>query len=168
MLEIVKKLNRFIFQAKQYFIALISACIFSFCCFANVAYAINLSTISQVIFFGDSLTDSGFNDLWPISGFPPLPAGKQPTFTTYGGFTWSGANDFLTLITAPTLPTQLQLLMTAQTAAVNIANEVAALSSRGAKRIVVMSLPNLGLAPFVAQLGDPALKAALKTISFTF
>lgn len=236
--------------------------LFFFCGFINVVYAIDLSKVSQVYFFGDSLTDGGFNDLWPTEGIPgqPLPAGKAPTFTTYGGYTWAqylahdikgyplpvypgpsipdlitnntiypvpsfvsatlaginyaaagsttnsigfsetwapslhqqvthflqtwpagqsldpnalyfiweGANDFLTLLFQPTLPTQLELLQTAQTAAINIANDVARLSARGAKRIVVMSLPNLGLAPLATNFGIPSLPALLKNLSFTF
>jgi outer membrane lipase/esterase len=231
-------------------------------CVINVTHAMNLNTISQVYFFGDSLTDSGFNDLWPTLGIPgaPLPFGKAPTFTTYGGYTWaqyvardikgfplpvypgpsipdlitnnsifpvprfvsatlhgvdyaaggsttnsggfietwapslhqqvshylttvgpapldpnavyfiwSGANDFLTALSPPNpIPTQLQLLQIAQATAINIASEVSLLSSRGAKRIVVISLPNLGLAPFASSSGNASLPALLKTLSFTF
>lgn len=253
--------KKFMLGAKQH--GLIFVCLIITCCsLANVARAIDFKSISQVIFFGDSLTDGGFNDLWPTEGVPgqPLPPGKAPTFTTYGGyiwsqyvahdikgfalpvypgpsvpdtitnnsiypvaqfvsgtltgvnyaaagsttnstgfvevwapslhqqvgqylgtlppgqnadpnavyFIWSGANDFLSLLTQPTLPTELQLLLTAQTAAINIANEVALLSSRGAKRFVIISLPNLGLAPFASLLGDPTIPGTLKTISFTF
>lgn len=231
---------------------------------SNTASAIPFNQISNVYFFGDSLTDSGFNDVW---AFPfPLPVGKAPTFTTFGGYTWAqyiahdvkgtvlpiypgpvppdtitnnafyagnpvlgfvsgtlngfnyaaagsttnsigvietwapslhqevsfylahaeavldpkavyfiwaGANDFLALIlNAPPLPTQVQLLATANTAAINIANEVAALAARGARRFVVLSLPNLGMTPLVADLaqqsGMATLPASIKTISFTF
>lgn len=226
------------------------------------AQAIPFSQISQVYFFGDSLTDSGFNDLWDLA-VHALPTGKAPTFTTFGGYTWaqyiardikgftlpqypaasyptpnpidtitnnttplngagpvsatlkgvnyaaagsttnstgvgetwapslhtqiqhfvstqgrkldpnavyfiwSGANDLLSLLTGPT-PTELQLLTVAQTAAINVANEVAILSSLGAKRVVVMSLPNLGIAPVITGAGNPALPAAMKTATFTF
>jgi outer membrane lipase/esterase len=230
------------------------------CGLPGVAQAIPFSSISQVYFFGDSLTDSGFNDLWTFPA--PLPTGKAPTFTTFGGYTWaqyvardikgfmlpvypgptppdkitnnsievvpffvsgtlngidyacggsttnstglgetwapslhkqvtyylsksggtadpravyfiwSGANDILTLLSGATLPTELQLLMTAQTAAINIANDAALLSSKGAKRIVVVTLPNLGITPLItgtaAELHLPGLPGELKTITFTF
>lgn len=233
----------------------------------NTANALAFSQISQVYFFGDSLTDSGFNNLWTTEGHPPtvppLPTGKAPTFTTYGGYTWSqyiardikgftlpiypgpvpadtitnnaiypvpgfasgtlrgidyaaggsttnsigvvetwapslhqqvayflatsgptldpnalyfiwsGANDILALLfAAPPLPTQLQLLTAAQNAAINIANEVALLTSRGARRFVVMSLPNLGTTPLVTGLarttGISTLPASMQTLAFTF
>jgi outer membrane lipase/esterase len=230
------------------------------CCgLANTAEAISFGQISQLYFFGDSLTDSGYNDLW---AFPtPLPVGKAPTFTTFGGYTWaqylardikaftlpiypgpapadkitnnsiypvpgfvsgtltginyaaggsttnstgfnetwapslhqqvskylataggvadpnavyflwSGANDILTLIAGggPT-PTQLQLLQAASTAATNIGNEAARLSAAGAKRIVVMSLPNIGLTPLIGLLSgsSPTLPATMKNLTFTF
>lgn len=225
------------------------------CCgLANTAQAISFGQISQVYFFGDSLTDSGFNDLWP-----GLPVGKAPTFTTFGGYTWSqyvasdikgfqlpvypgpnpadritnnaiysvpnfvsgtltgvnyaaagsttgsggfnetwapsldlqinyflatkgpadpnavyfiwsGANDLLSLLSSS--PSQLQLLMASNTAANNIASEVQKLSISGAKRVVVVSLPNLGITPFVTETatstGNPGLPGSLKTVSFTF
>jgi outer membrane lipase/esterase len=223
----------------------------------NTAQGLPFNQISQVYFFGDSLTDSGFNNL-----FPGLPVGKAPTFTTFGGYTWAqyvardikgfilptfppgipdtitnntaplipgvwpvnpiltgvdyaaggsttnsigvgevwapslhtqishflatspqrldpnavffiweGANDLLALFSGP-MPTQLQFLMAANTAAVNIANEVALLSSRGAKRIVVLSLPNIGITPLIAGIAAanhiPTLPAEMKTITFSF
>lgn len=232
-------------------------------CLPNAATALNFNQISQIYFFGDSLSDSGFNDLWPTTGFPPLPAGKAPTFTTFGGYTWSqyiardikgytlpvypgpnppdtitnnsiypfipydsgtltgidyaaggsttnaggvaeawapslhqqisqylatasptldpnavyfiwsGANDILALLlAAPPLPTQVQLLAAIQTAAINIGNEAARLSARGAKRIVVMSLPNIGYTPLIANIAAannlPTLPAQMKTLVFTF
>ena len=222
------------------------------------AQALSASQISQVYFFGDSLTDSGWNNLW---SFPaPLPTGKAPTFTTFGGYTWaqyiardlknfvlpvypgpnpadlitnnsiypvpgfgsgtltgvdyaaggsttnaigfnetwapslvqqvekyfsttggkadpnavyfiwSGANDILGALSSN--PTELQLLLIAQTAAINIATEAAQLSARGATRIVVMSMPNLGNTPLIMETavaeGQPTLPATMKTISFTF
>lgn len=252
----LKKLKQLVWGRHQYLAMFLSAMIFSGV--LNVAQAMDLRSISQLIFFGDSLTDSGFNDLWPISGAPPLPAGKQPTWTTYGGYIWSqylardikgfqlpvypgpnppdlitnnaiypvptyasgtltginyaaggsttnstgfietwapslhqqvafylssipagqmldpnavyfiweGANDLLTALTTVPTPSLLELLIVAQTAAINIGNEVALLSSRGAKRIVVMSMPNLGLAPFAGS--DPAQQASLKNLTFTF
>lgn len=221
----------------------------------TTAQAIPFSSISQVYFFGDSLTDSGFNNL-----FPGRPANKAPTFTTLGGYTWSqyvahdvkgfplptypagqadlitnnttptqgpgfvlpiltgvdyaaggsttnslgnvltyapslvqqvnhylatapqtldpnavyfiwsGANDILTLLNPAHLPTELQLLMAAHNAAVNIANEASALSARGAKRIVVLSLPNIGLTPAITGLASqiPTLPGQLQTVTFTF
>jgi outer membrane lipase/esterase len=235
------------------------------CGVATVAQAIPLTSISQVYFFGDSLSDSGFNDLWTIP--TPLPVGKAPTFTTFAGYTWaqyiardvkgfnlpvypgptpadsitnnaiyaggtaptpgqlfvsgtktgvdyacggsttnstglgetwapslvqqvnyylatkpvdpnavyfiwSGANDILTLLSGSTLPTQLQLLLTAQNAAMNIANEVTALAEHGATRVVVLSLPNIGLTPLIGgaaiSTNNPALPATLKSATFTF
>lgn len=224
----------------------------------NVAQAIPFDSISQVYFFGDSLTDSGYNDLW---SFPPLPPGKQPTFTTYGGyiwsqhiahdikgyplpvypgpnppdlitnngeypvpgyvsatlhgidyaaagsttnaggfgepwapslktqvtyflgthptldpkavyFVWSGANDILAAITSSPMPSQLKLLQVVNQAAINIANEVEALMLHGAKRVVVLSLPNIGYTPLIADLAAethmPTLPATMKTLTFTF
>jgi len=214
------------------------------------SYALPLKDITQLYFFGDSLTDSGFNDLWPTIASPPqvpiLPAGKAPTFTSgytwaqyvardikglplpgaypnpqpadtltnnsiyartpitgfvsgtlqgsnyaAGGsrthesgvsstvwapslqqqiayylsgaeqtldpqaiyFIWSGANDLLGLLfSAPPFPTQEQFLVAANAAAISITSEVAALSARGAKRIVVLNLPNLGVTPLMSQL----------------
>lgn len=243
------------------------------------AQAIPLSSISQVYFFGDSLSDSGFNDYFAIT--PGLPAGKAPTFTTYSGYTWSqyvtrdiknvvlpeyplgsypfpnppdlitnnttplsvpgtwpvsgtltgidyaaggsttdsigyslpwapslhaqvqnfinthpapldpnavyfiwsGANDFLYALTQGSLPpqcsnlpadaaVQCQLLTTADNAAKNIASEVALLGQRGAKRVVVLSLPNLGLTPFINSIAqatsNPALPGSMKTLTFSF
>lgn len=239
------------------------AIFFTFLCtifLGSNVQALDFKSITQVYFFGDSLTDSGFNDLWPTLGIPglPLPFGKAPTFTTYGGyiwsqyvahdikgfalpvypgptvadkmtnnsiypvpnfvsgtltginyaaagsttnstgfsetwapslhqqisfflqnvpanqhldpnalyFVWSGANDFLTLLfSSPSPPTELQLLATSQLAAKNIAHEITRLTDRGAKRIVVLSLPNMGLSPFATTLGIPA---SLKNASFTF
>jgi outer membrane lipase/esterase len=64
------------------------------------------------------------------------------------------------------------LLITAQTAAANIATEVAALSAHGAKRIVVLSLPNIGYTPLISEeaiaLNLPTLPATMKTLTFTF
>jgi outer membrane lipase/esterase len=231
------------------------------CCgLVTTAEALPFNQISQLYFFGDSLTDSGFNNLWSLPF--PLPAGKAPTFTTFGGYTWaqflardikgfalpvypgpnpadaitnnsiypvpafvsgtlkginyaaggsttnstglgetwapsltqqvaqylatsgqvadpnavyfiwSGANDILTLLNSSPLPSQAQLLQAASTAAINIGNEAALLSAHGAKRIVVMSLPNIGSTPLItgvaAQLHNPALPASIKTLSFTF
>jgi outer membrane lipase/esterase len=226
------------------------------CAISTSAHAIPFNQISQIYFFGDSLTDSGFNDLWP-----GLQSGKAPTFTTYGGyvwaqylardikgyvlpvypgpnppdtitnnttplngagfvsgtlrgidyaaagsttnsigngetwapslkqqiahylttapqtldpnavyFVWSGANDLLKLLNSVPAPTELQLLIAANTAAVNIATEVALLSSRGAKRIVVVSLPNIGFTPIIVfeSAANPGLPAMLKTVTFTF
>lgn len=227
-------------------------------CGSMSAQALNFSQIDNIYFFGDSLTDSGFNDNYP-TGY----AGKAPTFTTYGGyiysqylardikgfvlpiypgpvpadtitnnqvffgagdplvsgtkagidyaaggsttnstgngipapsllqqinfylataperldprnlyFIWSGANDLLVLLNNPTLPTQLQLLTAANTAANNIGTAVSELSARGARRIVVMSLPNIGFTPLIQEAAAarnlPTLPADMKTISFAF
>lgn len=234
-----------------------------YCSLACTAQALSFSQISQVYFFGDSLTDSGFNNLWDLSPLGPLPTGKAPTFTTFGGFTWaqyiahdikgftlpqypadtypfpdpsdtitnnttplngigpvsatlrgvdfaaagsttnstgvsatwapslhaqiqnflstagssldpnavffiwSGANDFLALLAGP-MPTEFQLLTTANNAAKNVANEVARLSQRGAKRIVVLSLPNIAITPLITSTGNYSLSVAMKTATFTF
>lgn len=66
-------------------IALIASTLTIVCCgFTNTAQAIPFNKIGNIYFFGDSLSDSGFNDIWGI-----VPAGKAPTFTTFGGYTWS-------------------------------------------------------------------------------
>jgi outer membrane lipase/esterase len=224
----------------------------------SVTQALPFSSISQVYFFGDSLSDSGFNNNITV-GIP----GKAPTFTTFGGYTWaqyvardikgftlptnypappfsdtitnnttptngptggavdpvltginyacggsttnstgftftwapslhqqvdqfisttpvldpnavyfiwSGANDILTTVSSSPAPTELQLLQTANTATTNIANEVAILAQHGARRFVVMSLPNIGSTPFVNGLAAsmPTLPAEMKNLSFTF
>lgn len=247
-------LNRFTSKAA------ITASVAAMCVgLSGAADALSFNDISAVYFFGDSLSDSGYFDSIPSP--VPLPAGKNPTFTTAGGypwsqyvardilgialtdsttnnttnaiiptppgsppslptsgaktginyaaggsttdgyspsignspslhlqvlnylnsaplrldpkavyFIWSGANDFLRAIGTPVsspLEQQILFFQTAQTAATNIASEVAALSARGAKRIVVLSLPNLGLTPLV-QLGNPSEAGTLKGISYTF
>lgn len=51
-----------------------------------------LDQIRAVYFFGDSLTDGGFNNnlaVFPFVFPVPYPAGKAPTFTTWGGYTWA-------------------------------------------------------------------------------
>jgi outer membrane lipase/esterase len=221
------------------------------CCLASTAQAIPFNQIGNIYFFGDSLTDSGFNDLWP-----GLPAGKAPTFTTFGGYIWSqyvardikgillpiypgpapadvitnnicptcspgfysgtlngfdyasagsttnsigfqetwapslftqvtnflnsnpviqpndiffiweGANDLLAEL-GPTT-TQLQLLTAANTATDNIVTNVARLSGRGAKRFVIISLPNIGSSPLIASFGSEELVQDIKNLSFTF
>jgi outer membrane lipase/esterase len=259
----LKKFLQLAKQARAFVILFVSTVIL--CGLSNNAQAIAFSSISQLYFFGDSLTDSGYNDLW---SFPtPLPAGKAPTFTTFGGYTYaqymardikgavlpiypvvtavtvpnppdtltnnsefpvpgfvsgtlkgtnyaaagsttnstgfnetwapsllqqvgfyeanngqradpnavyvilSGANDILTTLTSGA-PTELQLLLTAQTAAQNIANAAASLSAAGAKRIVVLALPNLGVTPLITGLalseGIPTLPAEIKTVTFAF
>jgi outer membrane lipase/esterase len=241
-------------------VTLVASAIALGCGLSGTAQALPFNQISQVYFFGDSLSDSGFNDLW---SFPTsLPTGKAPTFTTFGGYTWaqyvardvkgfvlpvypgpspadtitnnsietvpgfvsgtlkgidyaaagsttnsigfnetwapslveqvnfylattgqkadpnavyfiwSGANDILTLLSGATLPTELQLLAAAQTAAANIGKVAALLSEKGAKRIVVLALPNIGLTPLIGETATaenlPTLPATIKTISFTF
>src|SRR5471030_2961574 len=82
----LKKISRLGVHARRY-ISLFASAVIVCCSLSNTAEAISFGQISQVYFFGDSLTDSGFNDLW---SFPtPLPPGKAPTFTTFGGYTWS-------------------------------------------------------------------------------
>src|SRR5438093_1283999 len=73
---------------------LLLASIIVICCgLANTALAVSFNTINNIYFFGDSLSDSGFNDLWPTVAapptVPPLPPGKAPTFTTFSGYIWS-------------------------------------------------------------------------------
>lgn len=256
----LKKLSQLVVRAGMHASILASAV--ALCCgLSTTAQAIPFSQISQVYFFGDSLTDSGFNDLWGVVGVPPLPTGKAPTFTTFGGYTWaqyvardikgfvlpvypgptppdtitnnsiysvpgfvsgtlkgvdyaaagsttnsigfnetwapslvqqitqylstagqadpnavyfiwSGANDILSLLSNSPLPDEYQLLTAANTAAINIANEVALLSANGAKRIVVISLPNIGSTPLIAEtalaINMPTLPASIKTVSFQF
>jgi outer membrane lipase/esterase len=86
-------------------------------------------------------------------------------------FIWSGANDIIKFLQSPPPVTpdvlQLLLLQAAQSAATNIGNEAASLSARGAKRIVVLSMPNIGLTPAI-QIGAPSQAGALKNVSFTF
>lgn len=253
----LKKLSQLLASARVH--TTVVASVFAVCCgIANTAAALPFNQISQLVFFGDSLTDSGYNNNW---SFPtPLPVGKAPTFTTYGGyvwaqyvardikgvtlpvypgpnppdtitnnseypvpgfvsgtltgfdyaaagsttaaagfnetwapslasqvsfyesthgnvadakavyFIWSGANDILTVLTGATFPTQLQLLITANTAATNIASQAALLASRGATRIVVVTLPNLGLTPLINGLAvsNPTLPAQMQSLSFTF
>lgn len=260
------KVEQIVGQAKKHLSVL--ACMLSICSvMPNVAQAIPFSEISQIYFFGDSLTDSGFNNNFTaLNGFPT----KAPTFTTYGGYTWSqyvardikgyplppaqgpfpvsnqvdkitnnttpltsssfgtvipdltgidyacggsrtntnpgfdflwapslhqqiqnylstapqqldpqavyfvwsGANDLLTALSQQPLPNQVQFLQVADATTTEIVNEVASLSARGARRIVVMSLPNVGSTPLInglaLELGDPALPASVKNISFIF
>jgi outer membrane lipase/esterase len=240
------------------------ACALAVCCgLSNIAQALPFTSINQIYFFGDSLSDSGFFDLWPTvanpgAGIPTLPAGKAPTFTTFSGYTWSqyiardikgytlpvypgpvpantltnnsccvipgfssgsltgvnyaaggsttnsggvgipgtpttfapslttqvqtflntpgrsinendvffvwsGANDFIAVASTPSA-----LPLAAKTAATNIAGQVALLSSRGAKKFVVLALPNIGSTPFAASLGDPKLQVKLNQLVFLF
>jgi outer membrane lipase/esterase len=63
-------------------------------------------------------------------------------------------------------------LVTAQTAAQNIAAAASILAASGAKRIVVLALPNLGVTPLVTglalQLGMPTLPGQMQTVTFAF
>jgi outer membrane lipase/esterase len=233
------------------------------CALSNPAQALQFNQISQVYFFGDSLSDGGFNDVWANPMRPPL--GKAPTFVSFGGYTWAqyvardikgfilpvypgpfpedtltnnsfyssrpipklvsgkltgvnyaasgsttsstgfrenwapslqqqitkylatsggtadpnavyfiwaGANDILILVNPPTMPTDVELLTAAQKAATNIGNVAALLSASGAKRIVVLSLPNVGMAPLIARYAAvynmPALPGYMKNVSFFF
>ncbi|CEG56165.1 SGNH/GDSL hydrolase family protein [Legionella fallonii] len=241
-------------------LAVMASSVFLCCGITDSVQALPFNQIHQVYFFGDSLSDSGFNNLLPFT--PNFPAGKAPTYTTYGGYTWSqyvardvkgfllpvgypvpnppdtitnnttplslpvvapvspvldgvcyaaggsttnstgvgtpyapslaaqvsnflnqvviepndvifvwsGANDLLKLLLSPTPPTQFQLLMAANYAATNIANQVALLSDRGARRIVIMSLPNIGYTPLIlgAAASNPSLPASIKSVTFSF
>lgn len=255
----LKKIVRIMVQSKTQLSLL--TCAFSICyLIPQVSQALPFEQISQVYFFGDSLTDSGFNNnITALNGFP----NKAPTFTTFGGYTWaqyiahdikgyplptgpfpnpndlitnnttptnpspvpyvtpdltgidyacggsktnsipgldilwapslqqqinhflstspqqldpgalyfvwSGANDILAALGQPS-PTFLQLLQTADSATTNIANVVAQLSARGARRIVVLALPNISSTPFVASLAasNPTLPAATKNLSYFY
>ncbi len=260
----IRKLSKLSRRAKTQ-MALVAKTAVLCCGLISTAHALSFDQISQVYFFGDSLTDSGFNDRWYLTGLTT--PGKAPTFTTYGGYTWaqyvardiknfvlpiyppvlppdpsppdtitnnttplngssplvsglltgvdyaaggsttnstgvgeawapslhmqiqhflatktfdantvffiwSGANDILAVLLSGPMPTQLQFLQAANTAAMNIANEVAALSLRGAKRFVILSLPNIGYTPLIMQIAAanhlPTLPAQIKTVSFTF
>ncbi|RUR28361.1 SGNH/GDSL hydrolase family protein [Legionella qingyii] len=79
------KIRKMILHAKTQLVVLMS--MFSFCCMLpHVAQAIPLNKITKVYFFGDSLTDSGFNNVFTlINGMPD----KAPTFTTFNGYTWA-------------------------------------------------------------------------------
>ncbi|KTD69138.1 MULTISPECIES: SGNH/GDSL hydrolase family protein [Legionella] len=259
------KMRKRILHAKTQLTVLVG--VFSLgCVLSNTAQAVPFSEISQVIFFGDSLTDSGFNNTFTLgNGIPD----KAPTFTTFNGYTWAQylANDILGVPLLPpgTLFPSLQDMMTnnttpifvdptrppappvvplhgfnyacggARTAAepgitfywapsvqrqvanylttapktldpkamyfiwsgandmlfgiqsqlnpiefmqlidqttTQIVQQVEALSARGAKRIVVLSLPNIGVTPFISGLavtiGDPTLPANIKNLSFMF
>ncbi|MDR3503380.1 MAG: SGNH/GDSL hydrolase family protein [Legionella sp.] len=254
-------LRKIVVQGKKHVLALM--------CIASVAgmlphsaQAIPFSEISQVYFFGDSLTDSGFNNNYTaLVGFPV----KAPTFTTLNGYTWSqyvahdikgfalptgpfptladkitnnttpispvvpyvipdlaginyacggsrtntnpgvdfiwapslhqqiqqylstapkkldpkavyfvwsGANDLLAALDSMPLPTPIQLLHVADITSTQVVQEVATLAARGAKRIVVMSLPNVGSTPFandlVLETGDSTIPANIKNYSFLF
>lgn len=236
---------------------------FLFCAInIKATQALPFSQISQIYFFGDSLTDSGFNNLITIEAGIP---NKAPTFTTYGGYTWaqylardikgyplpiapsptydpltnnttplslssngavnpvltgidyacggsltasnqaapitwapslvqqinhflvnspaqldphaiyfiwSGANDLLRLLDQSPSPNQSELRQTAERATINIANQIAMLTNRGAKRIVVMAIPDLGAAPFAkeiaTQTNNPSLPASLKNLTLLF
>ena len=255
-------------------------------CMAPEVFATAVAPLDQirgVYFFGDSLTDGGFNN--NLAAFPfvfpmPFPAGKAPTFTTYGGYTWaqliahdiigfplpslpySGNDDitnnttptnppnFVTVIPAftgvnyacggsttdstgfsffwaPSLTSQIQqflsnqgnvlsaedvyfiwagsndLLAAAQVSepipagcptqpldkalacklktkaglvAKNIAEQVSILKQYGAKRVVVLKLPNLSSTPFMSMeiaplyptLDPAALAAGVKNLVFFF
>ncbi|STY29901.1 lysophospholipase A [Legionella wadsworthii] len=234
---------------------------------SHVAQAIPFTEISKVYFFGDSLTDSGFNNNFTaLRGFHQ----KAPTFTTYHGYTWAqyvahdltgtpllppgiifpslndqmtnnttplfidptqpapppivllpngfnfacggsrtvaepgidfywapsvqrqiqhylatapakldphavyfiwaGANDMLFGISAQLNPVAFLQLIDVTTS--QIVQQVETLAARGAQRIVVLSLPNIGVTPLASQLaasiGDPTLPANLKNLSFMF
>lgn len=262
MLVTIKKIVDRLHYAKMQLGIL--TCVFSvLALLPNVGQALPFSEISQVYFFGDSLTDSGFNNnITALNGIP----NKAPTFTTFGGYTWaqyvandikgfplpvgpfptihdlitnnttptnptpvpyvtpdltgvdyacggsktnsipgfdilwapslqqqishflatspqqldpkalyfiwSGANDILAALTQVPFPTPTQLYQTADTATTNIANVVAQLSARGARRIVVLSLPNVSSTPFVAALtqasNDSSIVPLTKNLSFIF
>lgn len=254
-------------------LSLLAGSIVFSCALINTAQAIPFNSISEVYFFGDSLTDGGFNDYFPT------PSGKAPTSTTYQGYTWaqyiardikkftlpsplqypydpvsppyhpvdpitnnttpidtalcggpcpvsglltgvnyacsgsatnsigniflwapslhaqvqqfvsthptlnpnavyfiwSGANDLLKVLASSATSPLFEFLMlqASSTAANNVAQEVAFLSAHGAKRVVVMSLPNLGYTPLINDLindflAPPSYTASLKTLTFTF
>ncbi|WP_043874109.1 SGNH/GDSL hydrolase family protein [Legionella massiliensis] len=87
-------------------------------------------------------------------------------------FIWAGSNDMLVSVIQNPLPSQAQILQTANIAATNIASQVAALSARGARKIVVMSLPNFGISPFATELATstniPTIPVTLKKMSYFF
>ncbi|WP_058535739.1 SGNH/GDSL hydrolase family protein [Legionella saoudiensis] len=255
-------LRQIIGQGKKHMLALMCMVSSAAGMIPHSAQALPFSEISQVYFFGDSLTDSGFNNNYTaLMGFPM----KAPTFTTLHGYTWSqyvahdikgfplatgpfptladkitnnttpinpvvpyvipeltgvnyacggsrtnanpgvdfiwapslhqqiqrylsttpkhldpkaiyfvwsGANDLLAVLDSMPLPTPAQLLKVADTTSTQVVNEVATLAARGAKRIVVMSLPNVGSTPYandlVLETGDPSIPANIKNYSFLF
>ena len=118
---------------------------------------------------GSTTNSIGFQETWAPSLFTQI-----NTFLTSGTtirpndvfFIWEGANDLLAQL-GPTT-TQLQLLIAANTAAANIVHSVSMLSSRGAKRFVIISLPNIGSSPLIASFGNPQLVRDIKNLSFTF
>ncbi|WP_454784247.1 SGNH/GDSL hydrolase family protein [Legionella sp. WA2024007413] len=262
----VTKIRKMILHAKTQLVVLMS--MFSLCCMLpQNALAIPLNKITKVYFFGDSLSDSGFNNTFTlINGIPD----KAPTFTTFNGYTWaqyvahdimgtpllppgtlfpttndkmtnnttpifvdpskppappivplpngfnfacggsrtvaepgidfywapsvqrqvqnylssapqkldpnamffiwSGANDMLYGISAQLNPIAFMQLIDVTTT--QIVQQIEVLSARGAKRVVVLSLPNIGVTPFINQLavaiGDPSLPGAIKNLSFMF
>lgn len=259
------KIRKMILHAKTQLTVLVG--MFSLCCtLSNIAQAVPFSEISQMVFFGDSLTDSGFNNTFTlINGIPD----KAPTFTTFDGYTWSqyiahdilgvpllppgtlfpslndkmtnnttpifvdpsrppappvvplnwfnyacggartaaepginfywapsvqrqvqnylstapkvldpkamyfiwsGANDMLFGISSQLNPIAFMQLIDVTTT--QIVQQVEALAARGAKRIVVLSLPNIGVTPFITRLavkiGDPSLPGNIKNLSYMF
>ncbi|MCW8386237.1 SGNH/GDSL hydrolase family protein [Fluoribacter dumoffii] len=259
------KIRKMILHAKTQLLVLVG--MFTFCILPNNAQAVKFSEITQLVFFGDSLSDSGFNNTFTlINGTPD----KAPTFTTFNGYTWSqyvahdilgvpllppgtlfpslndkitnnttplyidpsrpppptpvllpkgfnyacggarvvaepgvnfywapsiarqvqnylatapkkldpkamffiwgGANDMLSGIASQLNPIAFMQLIDQTTT--QIVQQVEALSARGAKRIVVLSLPNIGVTPFITRLagtiGNPSLPADIKNLSFMF
>lgn len=230
------------------------------CCVMPIAaHAIPFNSITDVYFFGDSCSDSGFYNRYYTNSY-----GKAPTFTTFGGYTWaqyvarvikgsilptdyngnnpssspnyidnmtnnmtpagdlaavepdlngfnyaaggsttngdpqfpfygpslvtqvqyylstktvdpqavyficSGSNDLIG--TALSNPTQLNFLQTADSATTVIANQIALLRAKGAKRFVVLALYNLASTPLVIELGRiyPTFPAMVQTATFMF
>ncbi|CAM2923744.1 lysophospholipase A [Legionella steigerwaltii] len=261
------KIRKMILHAKTRMTVLVG--MFSLCCtLPNIAQAVPFSEISQVVFFGDSLTDSGFNNTFTTAaGIPD----KAPTFTTFNGYTWaqyvandilgvpllppgtlfpalndkmtnnttplfmdptkppfpppvllpngfnyaaggartaeepgvsifywapsvarqvtnylstapqkldpkamyfiwSGANDILFGIQEQLNPIAFMQLIDVTTT--QIKEQVEALAERGAQRIVVLSLPNIGVTPFInglaVTIGDPTLPGNIKNLSYMF
>lgn len=68
----LKQIKHLVTDTEMPLTAICKAAFLSCALLSSAAQAIPFSSISQVYFFGDSLTDSGFNNLF--YAFPPPPS----------------------------------------------------------------------------------------------